>query len=173
MDIQVCRHQDTPKSLEWQQLEQLLSCRFMCRRRLCWVSCFQVSCFLHNGAGDASLQRQWVASSFPDITSHCPLALGNITVEFPSGLWGDTSQGTPFSGTLENGFQGSTGGKVSSTFPGYSTPGTSLSLACLLQQGLDLSWAAGSALDAVCFSWRNSGCVLECTLDSCLRFLGC
>lgn len=128
--------------------------------------CFPVSCLLHNSAGDASLQRQWVASSFPDITPHCPLAQGNIIVEFPSGFWGDTSQGTAFSGTLENEFQGSTGGKISSKFPGYSIPGTSLSLVCLLQQGLDLSWA-------VCFSRRNSGCFLQCTLASCLRFLGC
>lgn len=153
------RHPHTPKSLQWQQLEQPLSCRFMCRRRLCWVS-YQVSCLLPHRAGDASLQRQWVASSFRDITPHCPLALGNIIVEFPSGIWGDTSQGTAFSGTLENRFQGSTRGKISSKFPGYSAPGTSLSLACLLQQGLDLSRAVGSALDAVCFSRRNSGCFL-------------
>ena len=91
---------------------------------------YQVSCLLHDRAGDASLQRQWVASSFHDITPHCPLASGNITVEFPSGIWGDTSQGTAFSGTLENRFQGSTRGKISSKFPGYSAPGTSLSMAC-------------------------------------------
>lgn len=86
MGVQVFRHPHTPKSLQWQQLEQPLSCRFMCRRRLCWVS-YQVSCLLPHRAGDASLQRQWVASSFRDITPHCPLALGNIIVEFPSGIW--------------------------------------------------------------------------------------
>ena len=157
MGAQVFRHPHTPKSLQWPQLEQLLFCRFTCRRRLSWVS-YQVSCLLHDRAGDASLQRQWVAGSFHDITPHFPLASGNIIVEFPSGIWGDTSQGTAFSGTLENRFQGSTRGKISSKFPRYSAPGTSLSLACL--PSLDLSWVVGSALDAACFSWRNSGCFL-------------
>lgn len=84
------------------------------------------------------------ASSFPGATG--PHILGNIVVEYPSGLRGDTSQGIASSGTLEGVSQASSRRKTSSKFPGCSTTGTSLPLACPLQQGLDLSWGHGVCL---------------------------
>lgn len=135
------------------QLEQPLSCRFMCKKEtLLGELCFQVSCLLHNSAEVMlSLQRQWVASSFPNITPHCPLASGSIIVEFPlvsgkylpgnSFLWHPRKRN--FREVPEGRFPASSLGTASQ---GHPVTGI------LLQQS-DLSWA-------VCFSRRNSGCFL-------------